>query len=260
MSKLALGLVLAVAASSALAQGKAGEVLFAVGGATRVSADGAAQSLRRGDAVHERDTLRTGSDAHLQLRMSDGALIALRPASELSLKAYGERASFELVKGALRSITGAIGRRDQTLYNLQLPFAVLGIRGTDHEARVVKGAPGAGTYDRVTLGGTYLQTRAGRVDLDPGQTGFVPLSPDAMPVRLEKTPDFMLAFLPPPAPDTAPGTRGLLRAPGLGRAPGLERAPGLPGSQAPALLLERGGVIPGDTLRRQGPPIGKGKN
>jgi hypothetical protein len=258
MSKLALGLVLAVAAISAHAQGKAGEVLFAAGHASRVSADGAARPLQRGDAVYESDTLRTGSEAHLQVRMSDGALIALRPASELRLKSYGERASLELVEGALRSITGAIGRRDKTLYNMQLPYAILGIRGTDHEARVVKGAPGAGTYDRVTLGGTYLQTRAGRVDLDPGQTGFVPLKPDAVPVRLEETPDFMLAFLPPPAPDTAPGTRGLLRAPGLERAPGLDRAPGLPGSQAPALLLERGGVIPGD--RRPGLPNGKAKH
>jgi hypothetical protein len=111
----------------------------------------------------------------------------------------------------------------------------------------------------VTLGGTYLQTRGGRVDLDPGQTGFAPLTGDA-PVRLEETPAFMLAVLPR---DIAPGTRGLQRAPGLERAPGLDRAPGLPGSQAPALLLERGGItpaIPGEVLRRQGLPNGKTKH
>lgn len=264
MSKLASGLVLVVVmtmTSVHAQEGKAGQVLFAAGVAEGVAVEGTARALARGDAVYEGETLRTARDAHLQVRMSDGALIALRPASELRVKSYGERALLELMEGAFRSISGAIGRRDKTQYNLQLPYAVLGIRGTDHETRVVKNAPGAGTYNRVTLGGTYLQTRAGRIDLDPGQTGFVPLAPDAVPMHLEHAPEFMLAFLPPVAPDAGP-MNGLRRAPGLDHAPGLDLAPGLPGSHAPSLLLEHRGTapaaIPGEALRRQGPPPGKG--
>ena len=206
----------ALLAFGAYAQQKVGDVLFATPGATRAPAAGEGpQPLRRGDPVYEGDVLLTGPAAHVQLRMSDDALLALRPDSSLRLRTYAfagaedgsERADLELVKGALRSITGAIGRTHKSRYHIRSHNTVLGIRGTDHETFFVGAGERAGTYNRVTMGGTYLETPGGRVDLDPGEAGFSALRPDAVPVRLPSAPPFMLSALPPAAPDSGPRVR-----------------------------------------------------
>jgi len=212
---LKLAFVLTLVAASAHAQDKAGEVLFAFGKAERIAADGVARPLSQGDSLHEGDLLRTGPDSHLQARMIDRALIALRPGTELRLESYrfpgreggAERAFFELMDGAFRSITGAIGHGNREHYRIKSHRTVLGIRGTDHETFFVGGRAAAGTYNRVSLGGTYLQTRSGRIDLEPGQTGFAALELEAVPVLLPRTPEFMLAALPPAARDSGPPVR-----------------------------------------------------
>src|ERR1043165_5100916 len=82
------GIILIVLASAAPpAQADAGRVIFAYGRTVAVR-DGAEQALIRGDEVHEGDTLRTGPIGILQLRMEDGAIIALRSGTEFVLKAY----------------------------------------------------------------------------------------------------------------------------------------------------------------------------
>lgn len=201
-------LALALCATGVQAQDTAGRVIFALGDAQRVAPDGGAAPLSRGDAVLAGDLVRTGAGAHLQVLMSDGGRIALRPGSELRVKSYrDELALLELMRGAFRSITGAIGRRDRERYRVESSRAVLGIRGTDHETLLRAGGEGAGTYNRVSAGGTYLQTPEGRVDIDPGETGFAPHAPGKAPVRLASTPAFMLATLPPAGAPSGPALR-----------------------------------------------------
>jgi hypothetical protein len=127
--------------------------------------------------------------------MRDEALLAVRPQSTLKLAIYSyqgvedgtERAMIELVKGGLRSVTGAIGRSNKENYQLKNNMHVIGIRGTDHETFATE----EGTFNRVSMGGTYLQGAGGRVELAPGEAGFASLRPDAAPVRLARTPEFM---------------------------------------------------------------------
>ena len=64
---------------------------------------------------------------------------------------------------------------------------VIGIRGTDHETY----ANDAGTFSRVTMGGTYIQAPSGRIDVAPGEIGFASRRNDLAPQRLERTPEFM---------------------------------------------------------------------
>jgi hypothetical protein len=193
MRNATVGAALALVCLGAHGQEITGRVLFASGESLRIAAGGKALPLRRGDAVYQGDTLRTGPQAHLQLRMRDDAFLALRPQSELSVEAYGERAALTLLKGALRSITGSIGERNRDHYLLKGHQVVLGIRGTDHEAF----ARDEGFYDRVSEGGTYLQTAKGRADIAPGQTGYAP--PGGVPVVLPSTPEFALALVSPPS-------------------------------------------------------------
>jgi hypothetical protein len=179
----------------ALSDEPAGHVLWLVGQVERVGADGAGRPLAKGDPVYQGDLIRSAAGSSAQLIMRDEALIALRAESSLKLAKYWyaghedglERAIFELIKGGLRSVTGAIGRTNKANYELRHETHVVGIRGTDHETYVTD----AGTFNRVTLGGTYLQSPDGRIDLVPGEVGFVSKLPGSAPSRLERTPEFM---------------------------------------------------------------------
>lgn len=210
-----LGFVMCAAAGAApawsLASEPAGKVIFAVGKVEQRSPDGTLRALAKGDAVEEGDTLLTGPDSHAQLLMSDQARIALRPGSELRLAAYryrgvehgGEQATLELMKGAFRSLTGAIGTTNKKSYLIKSGMHTIGVRGTDHETWRLD----SGTYNRVTVGGTFLEGPHGRVDLEPAQTGFAGLTQDSPPLRLASTPEFLLTPFGPAHANTAPWLR-----------------------------------------------------
>jgi hypothetical protein len=176
-------------------QEAAGHILWAFGQVERVGADGVAKPLAKGDAVFEGDVIRSAAGSHAQLVMSDEALVAVRAESSVKLTKYSyqgaedgtERAIIDLLKGGLRSVTGAIGRTNKDSYQLRNDMHVIGIRGTDHETY----ANDAGTFSRVTMGGTYIQTPSGRIDVAPGEIGFASRRNDLAPQRLERTPEFM---------------------------------------------------------------------
>jgi hypothetical protein len=190
-----MGACLLVIPRLTAAQEPAGHILWLFGQVERVGANGAAQPLAKGDAVFEGDLIRSAAGSHAQLVMSDEALVAVRAESSVKLTKYSyqghedgtERAIIELLKGGMRSVTGAIGRTNKENYQLKNDMHVIGIRGTDHETFATE----AGTFSRVTMGGTYIQAPAGRVEVAPGQIAFASRQNDFAPVRLERTPDFM---------------------------------------------------------------------
>jgi hypothetical protein len=176
-------------------QEPAGHILWAFGQVERVGADGVAKPLAKGDAVFEGDVIRSAAGSHAQLVMSDEALVAVRAESSVRLTKYSyhgvedgtERAVIDLLKGGLRSVTGAIGRTNKENYQLRNDMHVIGIRGTDHETY----ANDAGTFSRVTVGGTYIQAPSGRIDVAPGEIAFASRKSELAPLRLERTPEFM---------------------------------------------------------------------
>ena len=232
----ALFTVLAVIPGVAFSQEPAGQVLWLYGQVQRVGADGTVKSLAKGDAVFEGDLIRSAPGSHAQLVMSDEALVAVRADSSVKLAKYSyggredgtERAIIELLKGGLRSVTGAIGRTNKDNYQLKNQMHVIGIRGTDHEAF----ANETGTYSRVTVGGTYLQGPGGRVDVAPGEVAFLGKSAGSAPLRLERTPEFMhVAALSSANSGPQPRVRALSDDRLLKKDP-LSSALGLPGSGA----------------------------
>ena len=225
MARLWIGALIALAGSAHAQQlalvaptssaNMAGRVLFATGDVQGLDLDGFARKLSKGDVVREGEVIRTGAQSHVQLRMADEALLALRPDSRVRLHTYrfveqGEdsgRASIEVLIGGLRSITGAIGRIEKQNYIIRGGKALIGVRGTDHETFVVDD----GTYNRVTMGGTYLESAGSRIDLDPSETGFAGVG-DERPTRLERAPQFMYAAFEQGAVGLSPE----MRAGGLG--------------------------------------------
>jgi len=137
---LALGLL------SAVARAEAGVVAFALG----------QSSVERGQSVYVGDVIRTGSDGHVHLRFVDGALLSLRPNSELSIDEYTyvpdqpdqNRVRFTLRAGTVRSVSGEAGRLNKEGYRMNTPISAIGIRGTDYtviaddqstQVRVIRG-------------------------------------------------------------------------------------------------------------------------
>lgn len=165
--------------------------------------------LRLGDTVMVGERLSAGAATEAVLQTRDAGLIAVRPGSEfvaLQFVAEGKASDssrLQLFKGALRLITGWIGKLNPRAHTLTTPTATVGIRGTDHEPYVLLGDEEdaarykPGTYDKVNQGGTTLQAAGQAVDIEPGKVGFAraPSKTRALmtllfPVLLEKVPDF----------------------------------------------------------------------
>ncbi|MBV8636096.1 MAG: FecR domain-containing protein, partial [Burkholderiaceae bacterium] len=160
-----------------------------------------------GDMLYEGDLLTTGKDSEAHLAMSDSGYIVLRASSRMQIFSYkadgGEEDSgvFKLFSGAMRSITGWIGKYNRRAYLVRTPTATIGIRGTDHETRYI--APGsaegeAGTYDKVFIGETTIQSDSGQTKVDPNQAGFAANAGAAQPTVLPAVPAF---FRPGPHED-----------------------------------------------------------
>ena len=161
-----------------------------------------AQRLRRprsGDPINEGESIVTGTDGEVHLEMADGGFIAVRPGTRMRIMNYraegdaNDRSVMSLLEGSFRSITGWIGRFSPRNYSVQTPTATIGVRGTDHEPRVIPegsalGEPG--TYDRVHVGGTTISGKQGTIDVAPGRAGFFPFRAAARPRVLDSVPAF----------------------------------------------------------------------
>ena len=158
-----------------------------------------ARSAVRGDKIYEGDSLVTGRDGEVHLTMEDGGFIGVRPDTRMRFTRYQARGEgsdasvVSLLKGAVRSVTGWIGRYNSSSYQIRTPTATIGVRGTDHETLVIPRGQGndeAGTYDRVNIGGTTLQTKHGKVDVEPNRAGFASHRGGARPQLLAQLPHF----------------------------------------------------------------------
>lgn len=195
----------------------AGQVLYVVGQAQLTTAAGSVHPLRKGDAVNEGDSLATGANAAVQIRMRDGGIVAVRPDTRMkfdSFKFSGQQDGTEqnfvsLLKGGFRAITGLIGSLHKPSYRITTPTATVGIRGTDHETIVV--VPGSalaanappGTYNKVNRGETVVSNEHGTVSVLPNQMAFAPAggAPELQPLNLN-------LFVVPPPPVSRNGKEG----------------------------------------------------
>ena len=152
-----------------------------------------------GQQIFAGQTLNTLEDGEVHVVTVDGGFIALRPNTVFRVDEYkangdsSDKIFMSLFKGALRSITGWIGKHNTSAYRITTPNATLGIRGTDHETTVIEKADGdePGTYDTVNEGETVLKTAHGEVGVGPGKFAFAPKNGAVAPHFLEKHPNFL---------------------------------------------------------------------
>ena len=200
LSSIFLAACLAFFSSTAYA-GIAGHTQFVNGSVKIINSAGQERALKKGDAVHESDTLVTAKGGSAQIKMRDGGFIAIRPDSRLRFDSFvftgeedgNEKSFFSLIRGGIRAITGIIGQKNKSKYRIATAAATIGIRGTDHETFVVvKGSEMAavapvGTYNKVNAGETVMTTDKGTINILPNQMGYaaaVDQMPQMQPVNL----------------------------------------------------------------------------
>lgn len=163
------------AASFASAATPAGRVIVQTGEVFALDAEGDRRPLERGSEVYEGDTLVCAANGRLQVRFKDGALVALQPDSRFEVRRYRSEAAgdgedgavMELLKGGLRTLTGAIGGADHADYELRTPVASIGIRGTHYAVRYCE--PACLDAGGTTYRGLYGAVIEGRVAVsNPG--------------------------------------------------------------------------------------------
>lgn len=188
------GLLLALisAAFAGQAGAAAGRVDFALGGATVAGADGRERPVTRGAELNSGDVVRT-NNGRVQVRMTDGAFISLQPNTEFGIKDYkfdgktdgSENALYSLFKGAMRTVTGLIGRVNRNRYQVATPTATVGIRGTGGLIQVLNDGS---TLVQGTSGIWFLANPSGSIDVPAGVAGIAPSDPKEPPKETTQVP------------------------------------------------------------------------
>jgi outer membrane protein OmpA-like peptidoglycan-associated protein len=122
--------------------------------------------LQSGARVREGDVLTTAENGSALLRFDDGANLLIRASTVLRvvrLKLTGDPSAwsqaFDLVAGAFRYVTGALGGNRPDAIAFSTVTATVGIRGTDLDmvfAKEGEGAEESGTYVKVNRGAVAL--------------------------------------------------------------------------------------------------------
>jgi hypothetical protein len=129
-----------------LAQAEAGKVINLSGPLFSVAGDGSRRVLSVGSSIEPGDTLMTEEKTYARVKFTDNSEIVLRPKTQMKIESYAftqteptnDGVVFNLVKGALRAVSGLIGKRgNQDAYKLQTKTATIGIRGTTFIAEFV---------------------------------------------------------------------------------------------------------------------------
>ncbi|HSQ03907.1 MAG TPA: FecR family protein [Burkholderiales bacterium] len=118
----------------------------------------------------------TGPKSLVVLRFDDGHAVALNENAEFKVTQYTyakddaaqDKSVIELLKGAMRSITGLIAQRTPAAYELRIPQATIGIRGTDFMVALVNPA-----YMSVLNGTIAVTNSAGVATFTAGATATV---------------------------------------------------------------------------------------
>jgi len=152
----------------------AAAVIETLNGPVRAGASAAAATaVAVGQRLNSGSVVVTGPKALVTMRFDDGQVVALHENTEFKVAEYSfskdhpakDKYVFELVKGAMRSITALLTNRNRQAYALRTPAATIGIRGTDFMVAVVNPA-----YMSVLNGTIAVGNTAGTVTFGVGAT------------------------------------------------------------------------------------------
>lgn len=151
------------------AQAESAGTVTRLKGEAQLTRAGKTVPLHAGDEVEEGDDVSTGQETRLEIYLNDKSSLTLGDGTSLVISEFvfdpdrrAGRASFKLLNGVMRMVSGEIARFRNENFVVRTPVASIGIRGTDffggfvdHKFRVV------------LISGTaiYVENDAGRVEL-----------------------------------------------------------------------------------------------
>jgi hypothetical protein len=173
--------------------------------------DGSVRVLGEKSQVAQGDVISTERDSYALLRFTDGGQMTMRPNSQVRIDSYNfsdkqperDGIALSLLKGAVRSVTGLIGKRgNRDAYKMTTSTATVGIRGTTFTAHDVpagapSGSPPPGVYVTVADGSVALLAGGSEALVAAGQTGYS--SNSNLPPSLVPPPPALPQFTPPPS-------------------------------------------------------------
>jgi hypothetical protein len=194
------------AAGATANRNRAGVVDFVNGSAQVVELD-SRRTLAQGSVLYAGQTIETVADSEVHVVMDDGGFLAVRPQTRLHIaevKMLGHAddvLALTLLKGALRSITGWVGKLDASRYRVRASTATIGIRGTDHEVSLIiesdaQAGEEAGVYNWVNEGGTTLQNSAGEVAVEAGHSAWINQTNTQTNIQAESQPQALPGISP----------------------------------------------------------------
>lgn len=141
LSLLAVALFLAPAFAQAQAIGR---IIQTSGLVTAVNATGTEREIARGSEIFVDETVTTGPRGNAKLRFTDGAVITLDVDSFFTVNTYeydgaggaADSMVMTIARGTMRTLTGTIGDDPADTYQLNTPFASIGVRGTEYAVAV----------------------------------------------------------------------------------------------------------------------------
>lgn len=153
-------------------QALADAVIQSMSGDVRIDRDAAVATQR----VFSGMTISTGSGAQAILVFDDKQQVVLNENTTFKITDFryrpqeprGDRAVFDLLRGALRFITGVVGARNPNTVALRTPQATIGIRGTDFMLAIVNPL-----FVNVIQGSIATANTAGTVVFGQGAIGSV---------------------------------------------------------------------------------------
>ncbi|MDT8404440.1 FecR domain-containing protein [Sulfuriflexus sp.] len=191
---------LSLASMPARAATSVGKVIVSIGHVIAVDAAGKERALKRRSKLFAGDTIRLAEESRLQARFIDNQLVALKQNTVFRIDEYefngkqdgSESAAMSLLKGGMRSVTGAIGQLNKKNYKVKTPVATLGVRGTIWNGHVCHaGSCGSdiadGFYGAVSDGAVVISNQGGEQVFSQDQFFHVP-TPMTAPTRITNPP------------------------------------------------------------------------
>ena len=141
--------------------GQAATVTHVSGPLAVHKAGGIIKAISINSKIDEGDTVVTEKRTYARLKFEDGSEVTLKPGTQFKVEKFSydqgkpkeDSATYNLIKGGLRTITGQVGKRgNQDSYQMKTPTATIGIRGTIYLAEYVpEPEPTVSEYSHVQL-------------------------------------------------------------------------------------------------------------
>ena len=186
-------LMINVYSSPSYAAEAIGKVIIAAGNVTAGVDGGELRTLKRRSDVFVGEKIYTDGTSSVQIRFTDGSLIALRENTTFLITDFQyagnekeDKVALELLKGGFRTITGSVGKGNKDAYKVETPVASIGIRGTNYEL-VLESKDSL--VSGVWAGGIQVANSEGKMDLgNDADFNFSRTETDQAPVGLLEPP------------------------------------------------------------------------